>query len=79
VARFREFLGRVAERVEGKPPAIRAVWDDPKDDVIVASAVAARTDYLVAGDRKHLLLLGSYEGVRIVSVRDFVEPLAGRR
>jgi predicted nucleic acid-binding protein len=79
MARFREFLGQVAERVEGKLPAIRAVWDDPKDDVIVASAVAARTDYLVAGDRRHLLPLGSYEGVRIVSVRDFVELPAGRR
>ena len=79
VARFCELLGQVAERVEGELPAIRAVPDDPKDDVIVASAVAARADYLVTGDRKHLLPLDSYEGVRIVSVRDFVELLAVRR
>jgi len=75
VARFCELLGQVAERVEGALPAIRAVPDDPKDDMVVATAVAARADYLVTGDRRHLLPLGGYQGVRIVSVRTFLELL----
>lgn len=78
VARFCTLLGQVAERVEGELPAIRAVPDDPKDDMIVATAVAARADYLVTGDRRHLLPLGSYEGIRIVPVREFLEILRQR-
>ncbi len=79
VARFCELLGQVAERVEGELPRIRAVPEDPKDDVIVASAVAARAGYLVTGDRRHLLPLGSYGGVRIVSVAEFHDMLEAAR
>lgn len=56
-------------------PQVDAVASDPADNPIVATAVAARADYLVTGDRRHLLPLGSYEGVRIVSVREFLEIL----
>jgi uncharacterized protein len=37
--------------------------------------VAAKADYLVTGDRAHLLPLGEYRGVRIVSPRGFLEIL----
>ena len=57
-------------------PTLQAVPGDPKDDPIVATAVAARAGYLVTGDRRHLLALGSYEGIRIVSVRAFLDLLA---
>jgi putative PIN family toxin of toxin-antitoxin system len=77
VSRFCELLGQVAERVEGELPQLRAVPDDPKDDVIVASAVAANAGYLVTGDRRHLLVLGRYEGVEIVSVSGFLSVLEG--
>ena len=75
VARFCVLLGQVAERVEGELPEIHAVPGDPKDDMIVATAVAAKADYLVTGDRRHLLPLGAYQGVRILSVREFLEIL----
>jgi len=52
------------------------VTSPPRDDVIMVSALAARAAYLVTGDRRHLLPLGSYEGVRIVSVQEFIEILA---
>ena len=72
VARYCELLGQVAERVEGELPQIRAVPNDPKDDVILASAIAAGAEYLVTGDRRHLLPLGSYKDVKIVSVAEFL-------
>lgn len=56
-------------------PTLRVVADDPKDDPIIATAVAARADYLVTGDRAHLLPLGSYEGIRIVGPSEFYEIL----
>jgi predicted nucleic acid-binding protein len=36
------------------------------DDQVIAVAVAAQADLIVSGDRKHLLPLGSHEGIPIV-------------
>jgi uncharacterized protein len=57
-------------------PAPRVVPTDPKDDQIVAAAVAAKADYLITGDRRDLLPLGEHRGVRIISPRAFLEMLA---
>lgn len=50
----------------------RVISDDPKDDAILACAVSGRAKYIVSGDQ-HLLALGRYRGIRIVSPREFVE------
>lgn len=47
------------------PRRIEAVSGDPGDDAVLASAAAWKADVLVTGDRKHLLPLGEYRGVRI--------------
>ena len=54
-------------------PVERVVANDPKDDPIIATAVAAKADYLVTGDRAHLLPIGEHQGTRIISPRDFFE------
>jgi putative PIN family toxin of toxin-antitoxin system len=74
VATFCASLAAVAEMVTDLP-ALRVVPGDPKDDMVVATAVAARADWLVTGDRRHLLPLGSYAGIRIVTPRRFLELL----
>jgi predicted nucleic acid-binding protein len=51
------------------------VPNDPKDDPIVATAVAGGADYLVTGDRRHLLVLREYEGIQMISPRDFLKIL----
>lgn len=56
-------------------PSLKAVPLDPKDDMIVATAVAARAEYLVTGDRRHLIVLEHYEGIRILSPRAFLAEL----
>jgi uncharacterized protein len=63
-----------AEIVADLPP-LRVVADDPKDDPIIAAAVVAKADYLVTGDRAHLLSLGSYEDIQIFSPREFYQIL----
>ena len=60
----------------GEVPEIQAVERDPKDNMVVATAVAHRADYLVTGDRRHLLPIGEYAGTRIVSPREFLDILA---
>ena len=72
---FCDGLAASATLVTDLPDLSGAVPNDPKDDVIVASAVAARADYLVAGDRKHLIKLGTYQDIRIVGVREFLDLL----
>ena len=47
------------------------VTTDPKDDMIVACAVEGNADYVVSGD-PHLLKLGRFESVRIISPAEFV-------
>jgi predicted nucleic acid-binding protein len=54
-----------------RPPEVRAVPDDVDDDRVVACAVAAGVDTIISGDR-HLLKLGTFQGIRIVRVSDFL-------
>ena len=49
---------------------VQSVCRDPDDDAILACALEARADYLVTGD-VDLLELRVFEGVRIVTPRDF--------
>jgi uncharacterized protein len=75
VAKFCAGLAAWAQ-IETNLPELRgAVPLDPKDDPIVATAVKAKADYLVTGDRKHLLALETYESIRIVTPRQFLELL----
>jgi putative PIN family toxin of toxin-antitoxin system len=53
-------------------PAVIAA--DPNDDMVLACALAGKADYIVSGD-PHLLDLGEYEGIRIVSPAAFVSIL----
>jgi putative PIN family toxin of toxin-antitoxin system len=46
----------------------RVIEHDTDDDQVIAAAVAAQADLIVSGDRKHLLPLGSHEGIAIVDV-----------
>jgi len=51
------------------------VPDDPKDNHVVAAAVETYCDYIVSGDR-HLLDLHKFQGVPIITPREFLTLLA---
>lgn len=60
-----------------QPTAVpRIVLDDPDDDQVLACALAAQADLIVSGDRKHLLPLGSYEGIDIVEATEALRRIA---
>jgi len=61
-----------AERVEVEE--IPAISRDPKDDIFLATAVAGKADYFVTEDRD-LLVLNSYEGIRIITALEFLNVL----
>jgi uncharacterized protein len=50
---------------------------DPSDNRILECAAAAKSDYIVTGDKRHILPLGSYGGIPIVKVADFLKQLGG--
>ena len=47
------------------------------DNRILECAVAANADYLVTGDRRHLLPIGEHQGTSIVNAPRFLSALAG--
>ncbi|MDP2156143.1 MAG: putative toxin-antitoxin system toxin component, PIN family, partial [Nitrospirota bacterium] len=49
---------------------VKGVCRDADDDNILACALAAEAEYLVTGDAD-LLVLKSYQGIRIITSRDF--------
>lgn len=48
---------------------------DPNDDYLLALCQAAGADYLVTGDKSHLLSLDRHQMTRIVSAKTLVEIL----
>jgi putative PIN family toxin of toxin-antitoxin system len=57
-------------------PTIGNISRDPGDDVILACAMAAGATHLVTRD-KDLLVIGTYEGITILSPEAFMAHLRG--
>lgn len=55
-----------------RPPALAGIAPDADDDVVIATALAAKADLLVTGD-KPLLSVGAYQGVRIARVMETIQ------
>ncbi len=74
MARVIEILGQAeVVEVEESPRASR----DPKDDKFLAAARAAGVEYVVSEDQD-LLVLGEYEGVKIVDTLAFLRVLESK-
>ena len=57
-----------------EPPGVH-LSPDPKDDPILAAAVAGKADLIVSGDKKHILALGEVHGIPTVTAREALEHL----
>jgi len=53
--------------------AVSVVKENDADNRILECALEAKADALVTGDKQHLLPLGTFRGVRIVSPAEFLE------
>lgn len=57
-----------------EPRAVVNVIKEKQDDNrILECAVAGRVDYLITGDKKHILPLASIQGIPIVGVTEFLQ------
>ena len=53
-------------------PRLAVVKSDPDDDLFLATALAGGASFVVSGDRRHLLPLGEFGGVRIIDPATFL-------
>ncbi|MFQ6072078.1 MAG: putative toxin-antitoxin system toxin component, PIN family [Methanosarcinales archaeon] len=63
----------VAELVQ-PTEKLDVVKDDPDDNKFIECAVEGNANYIVTGD-KHLLKLGKYKDIEIISVAEFLEKI----
>jgi putative PIN family toxin of toxin-antitoxin system len=69
--RLTDFIKTTATFVKLKN--IHSVSPDPKDDMFLACAATGQCDFLVTGNRKDLLDLGSYKQTKIVNPAQFFQ------
>ena len=48
---------------------------DPDDDRVLECAIEAKADYIISGDKRHLLVLDNFQGVPILTPRAFLDML----
>ncbi|MBI2008502.1 putative toxin-antitoxin system toxin component, PIN family [Candidatus Amesbacteria bacterium] len=67
------FLGRVSKVIKPQVRINKAA--DPDDNKILECAVESGADYIITGDKKHLLPLKRFKGIPILSPRDFLSQV----
>jgi putative PIN family toxin of toxin-antitoxin system len=73
---LQEFLALLQEETQVVSPTQRLqVSTDEPDNRYLECAMAGLADYLVTGDKKHLLPISEYGGFRIISPTSFVTLL----
>ena len=53
----------------------RGAITDPDDDMVLECALAAEADFIVSGDKRHLLPLKKFRGIPILSPAAFLSRL----
>jgi len=62
-----------AKAVEVKPALrLSVIKDKDADNRILECAIEGKVDYIISGDRRHILPLKEYAGVRILSPDEFL-------
>ncbi len=71
-----DFLDKLIERsdVTAGKQLLQLVGRDVKDDKFLACGFEAKADYIITGDND-LLVLKKYEGIKIVTPREFLKIL----
>ena len=72
ISQVLDAIGNIARTVKpSKTVDVVKSW--PSDNRILECAVTAKANYLVTGDKKHLLPLKKYQSIQIVSPEEFLK------
>ncbi|MBI5452436.1 putative toxin-antitoxin system toxin component, PIN family [Candidatus Gottesmanbacteria bacterium] len=52
---------------------VDVIKDDPDDNKFIACAIEGSATHIISGDKKHVLSLEEYQGIKIVTARTFLE------
>lgn len=52
---------------------IKVIKDHPQDNKILEAAQEAKVDYIISGDKKHLLSLKKFKNIKIISAKEFLD------
>lgn len=77
VKEARETLRSLATVIVDPKESISVVKDNEADNRILECAVEAGAEFLVTGDKEHLLPLETFRGVKIVSPAGFLDICGG--
>jgi len=72
--KLREFISDLLSimlLIQDEEP-IKVIAEDPSDNKYLSCALNAKVDFIVSGD-EHLLRLGEYKGIQIVTAAQFLE------
>jgi putative PIN family toxin of toxin-antitoxin system len=58
---------------------INVIITDPDDNMVLECAVVGHANYIVTGDKKHLLPLQNYQGIEIVNAANFLSLMGQGR
>ena len=58
---------------------LKSVTADPDDDKVIECALVGGATHIVTGHKKHLLPLGSYQGILIVTAADLLAQFQSKR
>jgi len=74
--RVRKYIEEICEAstIVSIGGTLRAVPNDPDDDMIIECAIAGKATHIITGD-KHLLSLVEYQNIQIVKAKDFLDFL----
>lgn len=72
-----KLIGQVALRIPGSYEATKLDDVDPDDNIFLAAAYESGADYIVSGDKKHILPLKHFHGSQILSPELFLRTLMG--
>jgi len=54
---------------------VDVIKDDPDDNKFLACAIEGLADYIITGDKKHLLPLKNYQGIAIITPKEFLKRI----
>lgn len=72
---------KIIEKIEAKAnlivPKIRisVIKEDESDNRILECALEAKTDFIISGDKKHILPLKEFRGIKILNSKDFLRKI----
>lgn len=75
IERFLLLIAETSVWPQGELNVVPVVAADPDDDIVLATALATGADVLVSGDG-HLLRMGFYRDIPILTPRQFLDELA---